>query len=160
MHVPDMETIRLLAGRAGSGERVYEELPAAPLGDGLYRLLASPGLVLGVAKDDEVRLGVEHGDFTLVRRGRQLCVQVHIPRLPRATLDALVVHVTADLNGTLDGETEDQLVFSIPVDSGFDAVDATFNRFADHHPEVDWYYGNVYDSDDGVTPLNWWLPPN
>jgi hypothetical protein len=23
-------------------------------------------------------------------------------------------------------------------------------------PDSIWYYGNVYDPEDGVTPLNWW----
>jgi hypothetical protein len=23
-------------------------------------------------------------------------------------------------------------------------------------PNCEWYYGNVYDLKDGVTPLNWW----
>ena len=25
------------------------------------------------------------------------------------------------------------------------------------YTEVVWYYGNIYDPEDGITPLEWWL---
>ena len=47
-------------------------------------------------------------------------------------------------------------VFTVPVSAGFGPVEAVFNSYTQRHPDVEWYFANVYDERDGVTPLNWW----
>jgi hypothetical protein len=74
---------------------------------------------------------------------------------PHALADEAVVDVKG-LGGTLDGRAPNLTVFTVPVTAGFAAVEAAFNRLVAQHPEVEWYFGNVYDPADGVTPLGWW----
>lgn len=47
-------------------------------------------------------------------------------------------------------------MFTIPVATGFRAVEAVFDGWVAEHPGWEWAYGNVYDPADGVTPLGWW----
>lgn len=152
-----MDTINLYAGDAANGEPVYENLPVLSLSDDRYRLLASPGLVMGVAKDDEIRFLPETGDFDLLSRGRNLCIQVFLPQESVAEIETLITRVIHDLAGSHDGQTDRQLVFSVPVETGFAAVEQVLNGYVADNPDCEWYYGNVYDNEDGVTPLNWWL---
>lgn len=151
-----MDTINLYAGDAASGEPVYENLPVLPLSDDRYRLLASPGLVMGVTKDDEIQFLPETGDFELLSRGQNLCIQVFLPREPVAEIETLITRVVHNLAGSHDGQTEQQLVFSVPIETGFAAVEQVLNGYVADNPGCEWYYGNVYDKEDGVTPLNWW----
>lgn len=152
-----MRTIDLYVGNSSSGNMVYENLPVDPLGEGRYRLLASPGLVLGVAKGDEIKLLPENGRFELLARGNNLCIQIYISPNLGKEIGLLETQIAEGLKGSLDGKNEDQLVFSIPVSSGFAEVEQVLNAFVDRNPDCEWYYGNVYDAEDGVTPLNWWL---
>ena len=94
-------------------------------------------------------------------------------RLARAELTSLVLRdaeiSTSDtfrklhsgrrlpLGGRLDGRADRVLVFTIPVEAGFGRVEDVFGRFAGGHPGYEWYYGNVCDPADGVTPLGWWV---
>lgn len=151
-----MDTINLYVGNTSAGEKVYENLPVLALGDARYRLLVSPGLVLGVAKGDEIKLFEEDGNFVLLSRGRNLCVQLFITETASKEVDALASQMIELLNGTLDIRTDKQAVFSIPLESGFGGVEAVLNAFVDQNPGCEWYYGNVYDNVDGQTPLNWW----
>jgi hypothetical protein len=47
-------------------------------------------------------------------------------------------------------------VFTVPVSAGFGAVEAAFDGYVRRQPGAEWYFGNVYDERDGMTPLNWW----
>ena len=46
----------MVAGHKTSGEPVFEQVLVDLLDDGTYRIIATPGLVLGVAADDVVRV--------------------------------------------------------------------------------------------------------
>ena len=71
--------------------------------------------------------------------------------LPGGTLEHLLGARFAALGGHLDGRTATNLVYTVPVTAGFDAIEAIF---ADLASSVEWYYGNVYDPKDGATSLN------
>lgn len=60
------------------------------------------------------------------------------------------------LPGSVDGETDKNMCFSIPVSAGFSAIEGFFNELSARFGNISWYYGNVY-GDDGITPLNWWI---
>jgi hypothetical protein len=60
------------------------------------------------------------------------------------------------LKAELDHQNERMLVYSIPVESGFDEIEAVFNTLSKGFEQTQWFYSNVYDPDDGQTPLNWW----
>jgi Domain of unknown function (DUF4265) len=144
-------TVDLVAGHKSSGEPVFEQVLVDRLDDGTYRIIATPGLVLGIAADDVVRVTPD-SQYELVERGRNLAVQVY------GNHD-LVDEVTKDvweLGGALDGRADNLTVYTIPVTAGFPKVEQVFNDLVGRHPEVEWYFGNVYDNVDGVTPLNWW----
>ena len=61
------------------------------------------------------------------------------------------------LNGRLDGRSAQQLVFTVPASAGLAVVESAMTEVVRQFPKTEWYYGNVYDPVDGVTPLNWWL---
>lgn len=61
------------------------------------------------------------------------------------------------LGGALDGAIERGLMFTVPVSAGFRAGEAVHNVGVAEHPGWEWFFGNVYDPKDGVTPLDWWV---
>lgn len=158
--VPSVQ-VRLVAGRSSAGKAVLESVPAVQLEEPrTFRLLASPGLVEGVAAEDVVRVG-DGGSITVLSRGGNLAVWVFAKGLADAAYAPLEAEVR-ELGGYLDGGSDDSVgalrVFTIPVAAGFPAVEAAFNSFVAENPDAEWYFGNVYDPADGVTPLGWWEP--
>jgi hypothetical protein len=153
-HSPDeFATIRLLAGSKGTGEPVHEQVPARPLDSGAWQLLSTPGLVLGVAADDVVRVDGD-GRFEVLKRGGNVAIQVYTEQ-PRTEVEKLLDQVE-DKGGWLDGyQAGNLVVLTFPVTTGFEAIESVVDAYARRHDE-EWYYGNVYDDDD--QPLNWWLP--
>jgi hypothetical protein len=152
---PETITVRLFAGLNSAGSPVLEQVPATPTGDGRVRLSASPGLAQGAAAGDEVVLKAD-GQFDVIERGGNLCVQVLGEReFAEAQLRPLVLRVES-LGGWLDGGGPRLRVFTVPVSAGFPSVEAVFKEFVSDVPGSEWYFGNVYDPHDGVTPLHWW----
>jgi hypothetical protein len=92
----------------------------------------------------------------VIHRSGNIAIQV----FSEEPVDPVVEEITrgvAELGGVLDGRIERGMVFTIPIQAGFAAIDAFFNALVAEHPEMVWMYGNIYDATDGVTPLNWWL---
>jgi hypothetical protein len=136
-----------------------EKLPVVALSGGGYRLLASPGFVEGLAAGDEFELDSNaSGGVRVLRRGGNLCVWFYgaEPLDERSAVTADVRRVAESLGGRLDGGYSRMLVLTIPLAAGFDAVAAELDAAVRRHAGSGWLYGNVYDSSDGVTPLNWW----
>lgn len=151
-----MDTLELLAGKSSTGSPVYEKVIVTQLQNGNYQLLASPGMVLGLAANDIFRLNKEeYGAFVIVDRGRNVCIQI----FKQYDIDAVESYVTpliVELDGKLDGKSKKQLVYTVLVDKGFGTIEAILNHSVAKFPDMEWLYGNVYDPTDGVTPLNWW----
>jgi Domain of unknown function (DUF4265) len=148
----DLATVRLLADFKRTGEPVHEELPAKPLESGAWQLLSTPGLVLGVAADDVLRIS-DDGRFEILERGGNVAVQLYTEQ-SQAELAKLVDDVE-DKGGWLDGYHSGRLaVLTFPVATGFEAIEAVVDAYARRHGE-EWYFGNVYDDQD--QPLNWWV---
>ena len=136
-----------------------EMLPVAELGDGRYRLLASPGFVEGLAADDEFELDSDMPlGHRVVRRGGNLCIWFYHsePLSETSAVTADVRRVAESLGGRLDGGYSRMLVLTIPLAAGFDSVARVLDDAVRRHAAASWLYGNVYDPADGVTPLNWW----
>jgi hypothetical protein len=148
------QTIQLLAGTSSSGKPVHEELLVEPQGPETYRVLASPGLVLGIAAGDTIR-AMSSGGFEVLARGGNLCVQIFYSGGVDKIEDFATQAMTR-VGGHLDGKTTRQLVYTIPITSGFVAVEQALNQITGRFPDAEWYYGNVYDPSDGITPLKWW----
>jgi len=147
----------LLLIEYADGRPLREPVHVEALGGWRYRLRYSPGFVRGIAAGDEFRLvDGEDGAFEVVRRAGNVAVQVYCagPVAPdRAELEGLV----AAAGGVLDGGVERGLVFTFPVSVGFAVIERVFDGWVRSHVGWAWYYGNVYDPADGVTPLNWWV---
>lgn len=147
--------LKLRAGLSSQGLPVYEEVLAERLGPKHYRLTKSPGLVLGLAAGDEFQVD-EEGAFQVTKYGQNICIQI----FSRSAVNACEQRIAPDidkLGGWLDGKAEKELVFTVPVSVGFQRIEEVLNGAAADLNDYEWYYGNVYDPVDGVTPLNWWV---
>src|SRR5215211_180628 len=109
-----------------SGGRKFEEvLPAEPLGRGRFRLLASPGLVEGVAAGDELELApADPTGYRVLQRGGRLCIWVYVPEPPPEQTEARLVRAAATLGGYLDGGNTGLRILTVPVGAGFGRVEA------------------------------------
>jgi Domain of unknown function (DUF4265) len=147
--------INLLAALSSSGTPVFEEVLVERCSVSKYKLLQSPGLVLGIAAGDIFEATGE-GEFRVLERGQNLCVQIFCTRQLEA-IEEVATQKFAGLSGRLDGKASKELVYTIPVTAGFPAVEAVARELVTQFPEAEWYFGNVYDPADGSTPLNWWI---
>ena len=139
----------------GAPKGAKQPVPARQLPGGTVQILHSAGLVPGVAAGDEIRmLDEREGTFEIVRRGGNVCIQIY----SRKAIAAVAEWISPKLNllgGRLDGRIERAAVFTVPVQSGFRAMEEVMEGAQKAFPEMEWTYGNVY-ADDGATPLNWW----
>lgn len=149
-------TLPLLAGLRPDGQAVIENVPAKKLNDQhWYELESTPAFVKDVARGDVVTVNPQTpGDFTLRTRGGNLAIRV----LAKDSIVSIRDTLTGELEklgGQLDIDSERILVYSIHVSCGFQAIEQILNKFVSGENRY-WYYGNVYDANDGETPLNWW----
>ena len=149
------EVTQLFAGARTDGSPAYEEVVVERLGTGRFKVMQSPGLVLGVAAGDVIDVS-EDRRATVVERGGNLCIQIYT-KGEGAQIEPIVRERLEPLNGRLDGRSEQQLVFTVPASAGLAVVESAMTEVVRQFPKAEWYYGNVYDPVDGVTPLNWWL---
>jgi hypothetical protein len=149
-------TINLVAATNPDGTPFYESVLVERLGPEQYRVLASPGLLEGLAADDEIELAPEESrGFRITKRGGNVCVQFFWGDDAGGPWQELERQVAA-LGGRLDGQTPGLLVFTIPVSTGFPAIESIFYGAENRYAGCRWMYGNVYDPADDTTQLNWW----
>lgn len=159
--------IPLIAGYRPDGEGIVEQVTVTPVGaDGKptsmssstaqYRLLRSPAFVRGLAAGDKIRFPADTPEgYELIKRSGNLCLRV----LSKSNMDEVLQVLTPEielLDGILDVDTPRLLVYSIHVSIGFQAIELLLDRITGQFGGTLWYYGNVYDPADGVTPLDWW----
>lgn len=148
-----------LAGFDPAGEPVFENLEVEILdaGDRQLQLLKSPLLVRNLAAGDRVRLiDPAIAKYELIQRSGNLAIRL----FRKHQLDVLEEFLTPaleKLDGVLDVSSDRALVYSIHYSIGFSAIEALLNSAVNQFPDTIWYYGNVYDPEDGTTPLEWWL---
>jgi Domain of unknown function (DUF4265) len=147
-------TVQILAGYSTQGRPAYEEVHVELHEGDRYRLLQSPGLALGIAAGDVFTIN-SGGEFTVVERGHNLCIQI-FSEVGLAALEQVATPAFAKVGGRLDGQASKELVYTISVEVGFPVIEATLASVKARFPFMEWYYGNVYDPADGVTPLGWW----
>ena len=157
----NIEKIELpfLAGINSSGEPVFESLEVELLPETPQhaRLIMSPLLTRNLAAGDTIKLiNPDTAEYELVARSGNLSIRVlgvdDLSELEQALSSAI-----EKLGGSLDRQTERALVYSIHVSIGFQTVEKLLDDACQGYPETVWYYGNVYDPEDGTTPLEWWL---
>ncbi|GLS28267.1 DUF4265 domain-containing protein [Marinibactrum halimedae] len=150
-----LQVIELFAGHRPDGQPVVERLQVQVLDDDSCRLVKSPVFVKGVASGDVVKLVPNSQEFEVVKRAGNLCIRVFSRDDIEALGEAITPHLEK-LGGELDHENPRFLVYSIHVSCGFQQIEAIFNDALSQFPNSQWLYANVYDPNDGTTPLNWW----
>jgi hypothetical protein len=149
--------VQLLAGTDSRGMPVLEKLEVKRLEqEGTYELLHSPLFVRDLAAGDVFSCENDNpASYTVIKRSGKLAVRVFCKENPEELETALTPEVEK-LDGSLDLKTDRALVYSMHVNIGFGEIERLFdNAIADTQGSI-WYYGNIYDREDGVTPLHWW----
>ena len=149
-----LQIIELFAGTNPDGEPVVERLQVRVNEDNSCQLVRSPAFIKGIASGDTIKVDTEKQEFELIKRSGNLAVRV-LCRGDSAALSDQLTPQLEKLGGELDMETPRMLVYSIHVSCGFANIEEILNSVCDGANSV-WYYGNVYDPQDGQTPLNWW----
>lgn len=142
----------LVGGYKDSGEAVYENVLVTYLSSNEIRLVKTPGIVLGVAAGDVLQID-GNGEFSVKERAGNVAVQIYgdpgVARSLESDIEAL--------GSRWDGALETLTIYTIPASAGFRSIELVPNALMSKDSTLEWYYGNVYDSADGVTPLNWWV---
>ena len=153
---PRTQWLQLFAGTDAGGKPVLEKLEAAVQDNGLYELLRSPLFVRDLAAGDLFDLNPKNpADYRSVRRSGNLAIRV----FRREGIEELEQYLTPEvekLDGSCDLQTDRALVYSLHVNIGFGPIEQLFDGAMAKYPDCVWYYGNIYDRADGVTPLHWW----
>ncbi|MDA8453804.1 DUF4265 domain-containing protein [Acidovorax sp. GBBC 3334] len=149
----NFHSIKIFAGNNKNGN-VYEELPAKPVENEKYELLASPGLVLGLAKGDTITLN--EGEYKLIKHGGNFCIQMYSTPVGNDVLHKINA-ILAEISGSLDGQGGGALAFSAPISSGFSSTNEAFNKIRELL-DTEYYYSNIYKnpSDTSSQELTVW----
>lgn len=141
----------IVEGSEGGTQPVEVELISASV----YRILYSPGFVEDVAAGDIIRVTDEAaGKFEVIEYGGNVSVKISdtsriIEKLPE------IDDILSKVGARRDGNLEHVAVWTIPVELGFEAIEASVIKACELLEEPVWWYGNVYDSQN--KPINWWL---
>lgn len=149
------KSMDLLAGFRSDGSPVNESVIVEQLDEHVFKMLKSPGFVPGLAAGDTFKV-LENGRFQIVSRSRNIAVQLFFPEGVEITESVISESMTV-ISGYLDGRSQQLLVYTVPFSVGFAAIQSCMQGLTEKFHGLEWYYGNVYDPKDGVTPLNWWL---
>lgn len=169
--------IPLIAGYNDNNEPVVEQVSVIPVAGpdqapvidaaallskagleqpGEFRLIKSPAFVRGLAADDRIRYPVDNATtYDLLEHSGNLSVRVFSKHNTEELDQALTPEVEL-IDGRIDISSPGLLVYTIHVSIGFQRIEAVLNKTLARFPDTIWFYGNVYDPEDGVTPLNWW----
>lgn len=134
--------IRLLAGHASSGQPAFEVLPALSLSPGLFELAGSPGLVLGCAAGDVLRVG-DDGRFEVVEQGDNLCIQA--ARLGHFTPEefAELEKAVDSLGGIAEAPADLRfIVVTIGRVVDLPAIEQAMDTWAAGADGVEWWFGS------------------
>lgn len=148
--------IQLVAGTDNHGVPVMEKLPVRILDDGQFELLQSPLFVRDLAAGDIFTCDDDNpAAYRILRRSGNLAIRV----FRKDGIEELEVNLTPEvekLDGSLDLKTDRALAYSLHVNIGFADIERLFDGAMASYPDSVWYYGNIYDREDGTTPLHWW----
>lgn len=149
--------LQLIAGVDSNGTPILERVSVlSQQREGHFKLLKSPVFLRNLAAGDIFSLSPQKpGLFQVVERSGKLCIRV----FRKSGLEQIEEELTPQvekLGGNLEVKTERTLVYTIHVNIGFGPVESLFDAVMARFPDSVWYYGNVYDPEDGVSPLNWW----
>jgi hypothetical protein len=169
-HSHETIQIPLIAGYNDNNEPVLEQVSVAPVSGpeqppasqtgleqpGEFRLVKSPAFIRGLAADDRILYPVNNAvTYNLLEHSGNLSIRVFSKHNTEALDQALTPEIEL-IDGRIDISSPGLLVYTIHVSIGFQKIEDVLHRTLARFPDTLWYYGNVYDPEDGVTPLNWW----
>jgi len=135
--------IRLLAGHAATGRPVFEVLPARQRDGGLVELIGSPGLVLGCAAGDVLRVDTD-GEFEVLEQGKNLCIQAarlgdHVTPESFAALQAAF----AEVGGIAEAPQDLRfVVVTVARSVGLPTIAGIMNAWSADIDRIEWWVGN------------------
>lgn len=149
--------LQLLAGVDAVGKSVMENVEVYALTKkNHFEMIRSPLFLRNLAAGDIFSIdGTKPGLTKVEQRSGRLCIRV----FRKENIEELELRITPEvekLDGSLDIVTEKALVYSLHVNIGFGEIESLFDGFMAQFTDSVWYYGNVYDPNDGITPLSWW----
>jgi Domain of unknown function (DUF4265) len=147
--------VRLLAGYGKNGRPSLELVVAEAVGDGVFVICGTPGLVNGCASGDRVRVD-ESGAFEILERGGNVAAHVY-SHVPIGESDLIELRESFEpLQGLVEWpQVPKFVVITVPIAAGFPAIEAAIETWMTRLPEAEWNFGNVYD-DEG-RPIGWWV---
>tara|TARA_B100000686_G_C16529147_1_gene831391 strand:+ start:248 stop:745 length:498 start_codon:yes stop_codon:yes gene_type:complete len=148
-----------LAGLDNNDQPVFESLELEVLSDrpDHARLIKSPVLARNLAAGDTIKIiNPNTAEYELVARSGNLCIRL-FGKDELNNLEQVLTSAIEKLGGSLDNKTNRALVYSVHISIGFRKIELLLDEACRDYPETVWYYGNVYDPEDGITPLEWWL---
>lgn len=152
----DEETVTVIADRSQPGAPVRETLLVRSVAPNRYVLVASPGLTMDLAADDLIEVDAL-GAVVIIARGGNVCAWILGREEALLEVDRRLATCLEATSGRLDGSDRMLRVLTIPVRVGFPTIERELGRLVADLDGADWFFGNVYDPADGVTPLNWWV---
>lgn len=151
--------IPLIAGYNDDDEPIAEKVQVTEV-EGVqneFRLALSPVFVRGVAAGDRIRYPADTtSGYELLEHSGNLGIRV-FSKHDITEVGQVVTPALELIDGKLDVQSPGILVYSIHVSIGFKRIEDVLTQALATFPNSIWYYGNVYDPEDGTTPLNWWL---
>ena len=156
--MPEILELPFFAGVDDEQQPVFESLRVEIVDArrDIIRLMHSPVLARNLAAGDKLKvINAATAEYELEKRSGNLCLRV-FRRQDIDSLDEQLTPALEKLGGQLDVKTDRALIYSIHFSIGFKQIEELLNKHCAQHPGAVWYYGNVYDPDEGVTPLRWW----
>lgn len=152
------QQIPIIAGYNDNGDAIVEQVEVNPVSghNDQFRLAKSPAFVKGLAADDLIRYPADNkAGYELLEHSGNLSVRV-FSKHDIAEVDQALTPDMELIDGRCDICSPGLLVYSIHVSIGFKRIEEVISTVLSRFPDSIWYYGNVYDPEDGQTPLNWW----
>ncbi len=138
-----------------------ELVEAREAAGGRFVILCPPRFAYGLAVGDEIELDATRpAGFRVTRHSRNLTIWVYCQTDASArALASASATLLSEISATLEGVPNGMLIITAPLAAGWSAIEAVMNQLVARDPTACCEYANVYDVEDGVTPLNWWLEP-
>jgi hypothetical protein len=145
-HPGNASHIRLLAGHGANGQPVFEMLPALRRDAALFTLTGSPGLVLGCATGDVLRVG-DDGEFEVVEPGENVCVQLYREEGFTPESFARLQEAVGAYGGLAEAPSNLRfIVVTMGRSVGLAAIERVLDGWASGVDGAEWWFGNVDQS--------------
>ncbi|GAA4595863.1 hypothetical protein BJY16_001820 [Actinoplanes octamycinicus] len=134
--------VEVFIGNRDDGSPVFEKLWVDGLDDGSYRLVRTPKLALGLAREDTFRVD-ELGNIHDVRSGGYFAFQVVLEGVfTKQSLDELV-RLPESYGGSFDVHDDQVAGLAVPATANVDGFLEELVRYLQRYPGVYWNSGDA-----------------